>query len=30
MDNLEQILQESFGLESFREGQREVIENVVN
>ncbi|QFR38949.1 RecQ family ATP-dependent DNA helicase [Candidatus Gracilibacteria bacterium 28_42_T64] len=30
MDKLESILQGTFGLKSFREGQREVIESVVN
>ena len=30
MQDLEKILKEKFGLESFREGQREVIESIVN
>jgi superfamily II DNA helicase RecQ len=29
MQNLEEVLKNSFGLESFREGQKEVIESVV-
>jgi len=28
-NNLEHILQNTFGLESFREGQREIIEHIV-
>jgi len=30
MHNLEEILKDKFGLPSFREGQREIIESVVN
>jgi len=29
MANLEKILQESFGLEKFREGQKEICESVI-
>jgi len=30
MQNLEEILKEKFSLPSFREGQREIIESIVN
>jgi len=30
MENLEKVLQDNFGLQSFREGQKEICESVIS